>query len=77
MVKMIYRVETNYGSRYFNNGIQAYYYYEDMLASDSYVELWLIVKELKEDKSHYKVWQEVIAYRSCSTRYKKGVATWH
>ena len=61
--RRIYRVECNHGSKYFANGIEAYYYFEDMLhANKGYVELWLIVKHLTPKV--FSVHQELIAYRS-------------
>lgn len=77
MTKVIYRVECNNGSKYFNHGIEAFYYYEDMCAVEPSmnVELWLLIKELSPKR--YCVSQEIIAYRSVGGRIKPDKAYWH
>ena len=61
-MKKMYRVECNYGSRYFENGVEAFEYFQNMTETQNQsVELWLVIKE--NTKKLYSVTQELIAYR--------------
>jgi len=54
---IMFRVECNHGSRYFDSGIKAYVYYQCKLQTvKGYVQLWLVIKE-----ANCCVLQELIA----------------
>lgn len=64
MKKTYYRVECNYGSKYFDKGIEAYIYFSQMsVMQKESVELWLINKECT--KKLFSITQELIAYAPC------------
>jgi len=60
-MKKVYRVECNFGSKYFESGVSAFAYFEQMKTKQmTSVELWLVIKE--RTPKLYSVTQELIAY---------------
>lgn len=55
----IYRVECNNGSKYFETGTEAFFYFEQMRKRPLKVELWLLTYQRNKEMF---VSQELIAY---------------
>jgi len=54
-------VECNHGSKYFDNGFEAFAYFSEMsITQKSTVELWLVQKEVT--RKLFSVTQELVAY---------------
>lgn len=60
-MKKLYRVECNHGSKYFENGVEAFEYFERMRKRRmTSVELWLLITD--DTPKLYSATQELIAY---------------
>jgi|GEM_PF-1226884 len=56
-----FRVECNYGSRYFEIGTDAYSYFREIVRDfDGYAQLWVVLTE--KSSKDFSMKQELIAY---------------
>lgn len=59
-----YRVECNYGSRYFDNASKAIEYFNRKKARNLDVEIWLVFYCYIEQKKQFVAYQKLLCYSS-------------
>ena len=57
-----YRVECNYGSRYFNCAAKAFAFFKRQAARNLDVEIWLVTYYYSESAKRYAALQELLDY---------------
>ena len=59
-----YRVECNYGSRYFDNATKAFAFFKRKVALNRDVEIWLVVYQYSISLKRFAATQELLDYSS-------------